>query len=207
MKTTRSLSLLFLALVATATAQPCGDRGATCNGTAPCVATSTTPLQLSAAASDALLFQIEEERMAREIYAVLELKWGLRQFRRIQRAEEHHESVLRALATRGGLTVPAATAGKFLSPVVQQRYDELVARGLHSADEALAVGAAVERQDLADLKALIAATDSAELKAVATALQAASERHLAAFSGQPAARGSGRGTEGRGARCAATPRS
>lgn len=193
MKTIPCLPILFLALAVTAVAQPCSGRGAARGGTAPCATASTAPLQLSAAASEALLFQIEEERMAREIYATLEQKWGLRPFRRIQRAEAHHEAVLRALATRGALTVPAALAGKFASPIVQQRYDELVARGLRSADEALAAAAVVEQQDIADLKTLIASTDSAELKAVAMALEAASERHLAAFSGRPAGGGAGRG--------------
>jgi hypothetical protein len=50
--------------------------------------------------------------------------------------------------------------------VIQQRHDELVACGLRSAEEALAA----ERQDIADLQARVASTDSAELKAVAMAL-------------------------------------
>ncbi|MBI2511836.1 MAG: DUF2202 domain-containing protein [Opitutae bacterium] len=197
------LLLSSLAFVATATAQPCrgGNRGA-CDRPArvACGATSTAPLQLSAAARDALLFQIEEERMAREIYAALEAKWSLPQFRHIQRAEQRHEDALRALATRASLTPPAAVAGKFAAAVVQQRYDELLARGLRSADEALAAGAAVERQDLADLQALVACTDSEELRNVARSLAGASERHLAAFEGRPG------GAGGRNQACAGTRR-
>lgn len=202
MKNALALLIPFIALAVAATAQPFrgGGRGA-CDPTAPCVAASTAPLSLSPAAREALLFQIEEERMAREIYAALEAKWDLRQFRRIQRAEFRHEEALRALAVRASLTPPAAVAGKFASPVIQQRYDELLALGLRSTAEALAAGAAVERQDLADLQTLIAGTDSNELKSIARALADASERHLAAFEHRPGS------ADGRGRACAwARPR-
>ncbi len=189
---TSRLVFTFLALVVTAAAQPYrGGKGRACGGAAnaSCPAVGTAPVTLSAPARDALLFQIEEERMAREIYAALEAQWALRPFRRIQGAEQRHEEALRALAARAGLTPPTAVAGKFASPLVQQRYDELLARGLRSATEALAAGAAVERQDIADLQTLIGSTDSAELKEVARVLADASARHLAAFEGRQHERG------------------
>jgi hypothetical protein len=67
---------------------------------------------------------------------------------------------------------------------------------LVSETEALAVGAAVERQDIADLQALRPQVAGTDLAPVIDALEAASERHLAAFTGE---RGGGaqRGRRGR----------
>jgi hypothetical protein len=160
-------------------------------GQGACVAAGadTTPLALSPEAGRALLFQIDEERMARELYTALGAKWGLTPFTRIPQAEARHESVLRQLATRAGLALPTAVAGRFDDPEVQKRYDALLALGLESADSALRVGAYVEEVDIADLNTLIATTDSTALKDTATALKTASGHHLTAFVGSLQARG------------------
>lgn len=185
-----SCSLLSAAALAAGPASGRGDR--------PCaqVQNSTAPVVLNAAAREAVLFQIEEERMARELYVALGEKWGARQFRRIPQAERRHEDMLRALAARADLAVPAAVPAKFASSVIQQRYDTLLARGLVSETEALAVGAVVERQDIADLQALRPQVAGTDLAPLVDALEAASERHLAAFTGE---RGGGaqRGRRGR----------
>lgn len=152
-------------------------------------AADTTPLTLSAGARQALLFQIDEERMAGELYAAFGAKWGLQPFANIPKAEARHESVLRQLATRAGLALPSAVAGRFDDAEVQQRYDALLALGLESADSALRVGAYVEEVDIADLNTLIATTDSTALQAAAQALRTASGHHLAAFVRQLSARG------------------
>jgi hypothetical protein len=159
------------------------------NGPYATLATSTAPLTLSAAAQAALLFQIDEERMARELYVAFGAKWSLRPFQNIPQAEAQHESVLKQLAARAGLAVPDATAGRFVSAEVQQRYDAILALGLESADSALRAGAFVEEQDIADLRTLAATTDSTDLKSVVTALEAASSHHLSAFVRMLSARG------------------
>lgn len=201
MKTRSSLPLLILscaaslALAAPAQRGPNGSCDGTCPGkpadSAAGVATSadTTPLTLSAAARSALLFQIDEERMARELYSAFGAKWDLRPFANIPQAEERHESVLRQLAVRAGLTAPTTVAGRFDSAEVQKRYDDLLKLGLESADAALRVGAYVEEVDIADLNTLVATTDSEALKAAAQALKTASGHHLSAFVSVLASRG------------------
>jgi len=165
-------------------------RGA-CGGDSTCaaLANDTTPLALGTAAQAALLFQIDEERMAGELYTAFGAKWGLPPFAHIPLAETRHEAVLRQLATRAGLTVPTAVAGRFDSAEVQQRHDALLALGHESADSALRVGAYVEEVDIADLNTLLATTDNVALKDAATALKSASGHHLNAFVGLLAARG------------------
>lgn len=177
------------------------DGSGICNGTGQgcpsgagngvCVATAsdTTPLVLGSEAEKALLFQIDEERMAGELYIAFGTKWGLQPFANIPKSEARHEAVLRQLATRAGLTARTAVAGKFDSVDVQKNYDALITLGLESADSALRTGAYVEEVDIADLDILIAKTDNAALKATAIALRTASGHHLKAFVSLLAARG------------------
>ncbi|WP_457795328.1 DUF2202 domain-containing protein [Horticoccus sp. 23ND18S-11] len=174
----------------TAGSQACKGAGPSdCAGTCTAVTSDSTPLVLGSAAQTGLLFQIDEERMARELYLAFAGKWALRPFENIPVAEARHEAVLRQLALRAGLTAPVAVAGRFASVEVQQRYDALLALGLESADSALRASAFVEEQDIADLQTLIASTDSAALKEAATALKTASGHHLNAFVGVLASRG------------------
>lgn len=172
-----------------------GACAGTCLGNASCPAVcvnltdDSTPLAISPAAQTALLFQIDEERMARELYTAFGAKWGLQPFAMIPTAEARHEAMLRQLASRGGVTAPTAVAAHFDSAEVQQRYNDLLALGLESADSALRAAAFVEEQDIADLNTLISSTDNPALKEVATALKTASGHHLQAFVGVLAARG------------------
>lgn len=152
-----------------------------CDASCASLLTETSPVTLSAAAQSALLFQIDEERMARELFTSFGAKWGLRPFQSIPQSESRHEAVLRQLAMRAGVTAPATVAGRFASAEVQQRYDALLALGLESADSALRAAAFVEEQDIADLRALRATADSAELQEVVAVLERASGHHLAAF--------------------------
>lgn len=203
MKTNLGFSayLLIFALAPLALATP-AQRGPAANCAGSCTATNgtgaqacalasadPTPLALSAPAQAALLFQIDEERMARELYTAFGAMWGLQPFAHIPLAESRHETVLRQLATRAGLALPTAVAGRFDDQEVQKRYTSLLALGLESVDSALRVGAYVEEVDISDLKALIVTTDSTGLKDSAMALQTASGHHLNAFVGLLAARG------------------
>ena len=128
--------------------------------------------------------------MAGELYRTFGEKQEVMPFRNIPRAEARHRQLLENLATRAGLA-PArpTTAGHFETLAIQARYDALLARGQASPIEALKVGALVEEQDIADLRALAAATDSPELKAATTALEQGSRHHLNAFVRNLRARG------------------
>lgn len=180
MNTCIILAALIGAFSPSAIARPTG-RGGKTDCACAVAAESTAPLALGESARAALRFQIDEERMARELYTAFGMQWGLRPFARIPEAESRHEATLRALAARAGVTVLAATPGKFGIAEVQKRYDTLLARGRESAEAALRVGAFVEEQDIADLRTLAATTDSAEMKQVVAALERASGHHLAAF--------------------------
>lgn len=160
-----------------------------CDGVCAAQTGSTAPLVLDDAARAALRFQLDEERMAGELYVAFGKKHAARPFTNIPRAEARHREILQQLATRAGLTVAAAAAGRYETAAIQARHDALWARGQASLIEALKVGALVEEQDIADLRALAATTDHPDLRAAVAVLERGSRHHLAAFVHNLRARG------------------
>jgi hypothetical protein len=190
-----ALTALFFVSTGLLAARPpgCGGgRGARdgCAGECAPISASTEPLVLSDATRAALQYQLDEERMAGELYLTLGEKHAAQPFRNIPRAEARHRDLLANLATRAGLPVPVAPErGRFATAAIQARYDALLARGQASLTDALKVGALVEEQDIADLRALAATTDQPELKAAIAALERGSQHHLSAFVRNLRARG------------------
>lgn len=142
------------------------------------------PLVLSAQAGEALRLQIEEERMAGELYRAWGKQWPLPPFANIPQAEARHAAALQQLAARAGIAIPTAQPGRFATAEIQRRYDALLAQGLVSLPEALRTAALVEEQDIADLRVLMTRSDAPALRALATQLAQASGHHLAAFASQ-----------------------
>jgi hypothetical protein len=186
MKTLMTTGLLLLtASVLLARPAGCGQGhgpGNGCVGACAAQAATTSPLTLGDGAKAALLYQIDEERMAGELYRAFGEKFAARPFSNIPPAEARHQQLLENLATRAGLTpAKATTPGRYATPAIQARYDALLAQGQTSLIEALTVGALVEEQDIADLRVLAATTDSPEVKSVMTVLEQGSRHHLNAF--------------------------
>jgi hypothetical protein len=94
---------------------------------------------------------------------------------------------------RYALTDPALAAGQFTDPTLQALYDQLIAQGSISLEEALKVGALVEQTDIKDLQTRLAQTDNADVQLVYNNLMSASYNHLNAFTN-----GGGQGGNGQG---------
>ncbi len=140
------------------------------------------PSDLSQAEADALLFMREEEKLARDVYAVLYQTWSLPVFDNIRASEQAHMDSLKSLLDVYGLADPAsAQAGVFTNPDLQALYDQLVAQGSVSVAEALKAGGAIEEIDILDLRQRLAETDNADIIQVYNNLLAGSENHLRAF--------------------------
>ena len=77
-------------------------------------------------------------------------------------------------------TTPAQP-GKFTVPELQALYDELMAFGSESLENALMVGKLIEETDIADLQEAIAATREKPIKNVLGNLLSGSNNHLDAF--------------------------
>lgn len=144
---------------------------------------------LSARDEAALLFMREEERLALDVYAVLADTWGLPIFANIADAEATHTDAVRVLLERYDLTdpVPSRDAGEFADVTLQAAYDEFIALGTRSLEDALRVGAMIEELDIADLRAR--PVDAPDVAQVFANLERGSRNHLRAFVGQLEQRG------------------
>jgi len=152
--------------------------------------TSPEPLE-SGVAADAetelrsqLLYLIEEEKLAHDVYTVLGDTWGGNVFVNIAASETTHQEAVAALLPDYGLTDPRVNeVGLFQDASLQALYDQLIAEGMRSRDDAIDVGVLIEQTDIADLtEALDDAPD--DVAVVLERLLAGSQNHLAAFERQ-----------------------
>ncbi len=138
----------------------------------------------------------EEERMARDLYKTLADQYdGAVPFSRITVSEDRHFDAVGTLLDRYDVSDPSTgkTAGTYADATLQKLYNDWQAQGKKSLDAAYDVGVALEKRDVADLKAAINTATQADVKQVYTALLNASEQHLKAF--EAAADGKTLGTQ------------
>lgn len=148
---------------------------------------------LSNTEKEDLLYMIEEEKLARDVYQALNTRWNHRTFSNITKSEQQHMDELKALFPKYGLTDPTIgkKPGEFVNQKLQTLYTELVQRGSKSLSDALAVGVEIEKLDIADLEKAISNTTQVDISLVYKNLLRGSKNHLEAFSRQPG--GNGRG--------------
>lgn len=139
---------------------------------------------LSQAEIDALFFMREEEKLARDVYLFLASQWGLPAFSNIAKSEQTHMDSVLELLYRYDLTDSAsAEAGVFNNVDLQALYNQLIAQGSISAEEAFKVGAAIEEIDILDLQVRLTQTDQEDIQQVFNSLLLGSYNHLNAFVG------------------------
>lgn len=144
-----------------------------------------TTLPAVDATTASLLFMIEEEKLAHDVYVTLGDLWGSNVFTNIADSEStHQDQVLTLLDSRAIVDPRSTEVGVFVNPDLQALYDQLVAQGSVSRDAAMQVGIAIEEKDISDLAATIAVEDEADVIDVYERLLAASQKHLAAFERQ-----------------------
>lgn len=151
-----------------------------------------TPLPASQASNNTdttkqLLYLIEEEKLAHDVYQKMDELWGSRVFSNIQRSEVNHQDQLLAVMKSRDIADPRSTqVGVFTDQKLQALYDQLIAQGSQSVAEAYKVGVAIEELDISDIKADLASLDpkDTDVKATMENLLRGSENHLKAFSRQ-----------------------
>lgn len=139
--------------------------------------------ELSSAEEQGLLFLREEEKLARDVYTTLYNQWGVRVFDNISQSEQTHTDAVKALINKYGLTDPVTNDAKgiFVNKELQQLYDQLVASGSQSIENAYAVGATIEDLDLFDLAQNLNEVDNQDITFVYENLSKGSRNHLRAF--------------------------
>jgi hypothetical protein len=138
---------------------------------------------LSSAEIEDILYMREEEKLARDVYLTLYQEWGVPIFQNIAGSEATHMAAIKNLIDRYGLEDPVAghDIGVFTNPTLQGLYDQLVAEGSKSLEDALRVGAAIEEIDILDLEKAVAQTDKADIQLVYQNLMKGSRNHLRSF--------------------------
>ena len=147
------------------------------------VQAQTTVDALTGEEIDGLLYMIEEEKLARDVYLMLDEQWDLRVLQNISRAEQRHmDSVARVLSAHD-IDNPALDSeiGEFTNPELQALYDDLIAAGSQSVADALRVGTAIEEIDILDLQTYVDDTGEADIQQLYANLLKGSSNHLRAF--------------------------
>ena len=149
---------------------------------------------LSEADIAGLVFMANEEKMAHDVYATFATMYDVPVFERIAQSEARHQLAVDTVLERYAIEddTSGLAQGEFSDDAIQQLYDELIAKGSASLEEAIAVGVLIEETDIADLEVRVAGYDemtSLEVSApdvfeMYSNLLTASSQHLAAFQRQ-----------------------
>lgn len=130
-----------------------------------------------------ILYMIEEEKLAHDVYAFLYDKWNMRVFDNISNSEQTHTEAVQSLAARYNVQIPSSVddLGVYQNSDLQKLYNDLTAQGSKSLDDALKVGAAIEEIDILDLQEYISQTEKEDIILVYENLMKGSRNHLRSF--------------------------
>lgn len=167
-----------------------GGRGRGMGGSAAGSATHATDIPaalpgatISSQVAHELAYMVQEEQLARDVYALAKAKYSDRIFVNINRSESQHMAELRIILDRYDVTDPTAKAkaGVYADDDLQALYSKLATQVAVSRDEAIKAGITVETADIADLKTALGMNAPSDVTTVLNNLLAGSSRHLAAF--------------------------
>jgi hypothetical protein len=139
----------------------------------------------TAAEAEDMLYMREEEKLARDVYLVMDDAWGLVPFANVAASEQKHMDAMLKLLRKYQLPDPAEgnAIGEFTDPDLQKLYDKLVDKGLKTSDEALLVGGLIEEVDMIDIQSALDRSTKDDIDAVYESLMCGSRNHLRAFAG------------------------
>ena len=145
-------------------------------------AQAATPT-VSATTKAQLIYLVEEEKLARDVYAALDAVSVSPKFKNISGSEQTHMDAVAVLLKTYGIKNPTIgkAAGEFTDKSLTALYKTLVAKGKLSELDAISVGILIEKKDLADLATLSKTVKKADIKLTLANLKKGSENHLAAF--------------------------
>ena len=127
---------------------------------------------------NALLFMLEEEKLARDTYEYLDELYGINQFSNIKLSEQSHMNAVAKLLEQYNIDYNILPYGVFENEEIQGLYDQFVEKGQIDPMNALEVGATIEDLDIVDLEEFIEATSNTSIIAVFESLQCGSRNHL-----------------------------
>ncbi|WP_432788513.1 DUF2202 domain-containing protein [Polaribacter marinivivus] len=131
--------------------------------------------------ADALLFILEEEKLARDTYEFLDKTWGLNQFANIKKSEQTHIDAIENLLKQNEISYTILPEGVFSNDELQAHYNTFKVDGVKSVIDALKIGATIEDLDIKDLEDFVLETENAQIINVYQSLQCGSRNHLRSF--------------------------
>lgn len=164
-----------------------GNKNAGFNGQdhAENLTATSTPIEVySEEAIAELVFMMEEEKLAGDIYDAFYATYGVKIFENIGASEDTHFEAISDYAAKIGLDVDTFVfqpVGEFENPELQELYNTLLAQGMESLTGALEVGVAIENKDIVDIAAAAEAVEGTPLADIYGNLLNGSYNHLDAF--------------------------
>lgn len=179
---------LLVTIVFTVSFVSCSDSVSTISPVAKeiaiCCAEDINPDAISSQEVQSLLFMVEEEKLARDVYQYLGDLWNRKVFLNITPSEQSHMNAVNTLIAAYELNAPSTLieAGVFENQDLRALYNQLTSRGQENLTEALLVGALIEEVDIQDLDSEISKViEERPILSVYANLRAGSENHLRAF--------------------------
>ncbi len=129
----------------------------------------------------ALLFMLEEEKLARDTYMYLDDLWSINQFSNIKNSEQTHMNAIEDLLIQNDIEYIILPLGEFENQALQDFYNQFVIDGSVNQANALQIGATIEDLDIVDLQDYTNATTNTSLITVFNSLQCGSRNHLRSF--------------------------
>lgn len=147
--------------------------------------TNTTTLAAETSTEELLLYLIEEEKLAHDVYTVMYQKYGANVFGNILESESTHQGLVLTLLQARNIADPRSSEiGVFNNSDLQALYDQLIEQGNKSVTEAYKVGVIIEEKDIADISTQLATATDQDVIDTLESLRKGSENHLRAFNRQ-----------------------
>jgi len=143
--------------------------------------TMTTQSNLTDEEKQMLLYMLEEEKMARDVYKYFYDKYNATIFYNIMQSEEKHMEMVENLLDKYGINYTILGYGQFENPEIQSLYEKLIAEGSNNLSSAIQVGIMIEEKDIKDLSEYIKMTTKPDIINTFENLMQGSENHLQAF--------------------------
>ncbi|MFI1770729.1 DUF2202 domain-containing protein [Thalassobellus citreus] len=130
---------------------------------------------------EALLFMLEEEKLARDTYMFLGNLWAINQFYNIQKSEQTHMDAIENLLLQSNTDYNILPVGEFANQKLQSLYNQFKIDGAINQANALQIGATIEDLDIVDLQEYIDKNYKTTIISVFESLQCGSRNHLKSF--------------------------
>lgn len=130
-------------------------------------------------------YMLEEEKLARDVYAKLYEKYEINVFKNIPQSEQRHIDAVHGLVEMYDIDYYVdEEPGVFGNETIQNLYNDFVEKGEKSLVDALYVGATIEDLDIYDISNFLETVDTPEIEQVYSFLLNGSKNHLRAFNNQ-----------------------